>query len=112
MSKLRADITWKHRINSNLPVPIPISIINDIEEDSKNDNIEIKKNIEKDEEENLEEKDKDDDLADLEDEFSDYLQGWSEMLEEENSTFQNDNYETDEFDLFVNTKNIVHLAID
>lgn len=112
MSKLRADITWKHRINSNLPVPTPISIINDIKENNKNDNIEIEKNIEEDEEENLEEKDEDDDLADLEGEFSDYLQGWSEMLEEENLTFQNNDYETDELDLFINTKNIVHPAID
>ena len=50
MSKLRADITWKHRINSNLPVLTSIKIINDIEEDDNNendDNIEIEENIEK-----------------------------------------------------------------
>ena len=71
MSKLRADITWKHRINSNLPVSTPIKIINDIEEeDNENDdNIEIEENIEK----NLEEEEEDENLADLEEELGDYL---------------------------------------
>ena len=77
---MRANITWKHCINSNLLVSTSISIINNIKEDNKNDNIEIEKNIEKDEKENL--------------------------------TFQNNNYETDELDLFINTKNIIHPAID
>ena len=110
MSKLRADITWKHRINSNLPVPTPIKIINDIEEeDNENDdNIEIEENIEK----NLEEEEEDENLADLEEELGDYLQGWSEMLEEENVRFQNDDYEIDELDLDTNTIEIIHPAIN
>ena len=110
MSKLRAAITWKHHINSNLPVPTPIKIINDIEEeDNENDdNIEIEENIEK----NLEEEEEDENLADLEEELGDYLQGWSEMLEEENVRFQNDDYEIDELDLDTNTTEIIHPAID
>jgi len=110
MSKLRADITWKHHINSNLPVPTPIKIINDIEEeDNENDdNIEIEENIEK----NLEEEEEDENLADLEEELGDYLQGWSEMLEEENVRFQNDDYEIDELDLDTNTIEIIHPAIN
>jgi hypothetical protein len=111
MSKLRADITWKHRINSNLPVPTPIRIINDIEEednDKNDDDIEIDENNE----ENLEEEEEDENLADLEGELGNYLQGWSEMLEEENTQFLNDDYETDELDLYTNTMEIIHPAID
>jgi hypothetical protein len=112
MSKLRADITWKHRINSNLPVPTPIRIVNDIEDndddDKNDDNIEIEENVE----ENLEEEDEDENLADLEEELGDYLQGWSEMLEEENARSQNDDYEIDELDLYTNTMEIIHPAID
>ena len=48
MSRLRADITWKHRININSSIPTPFSIINDIEESNY---INIEKNVE----ENVEE---------------------------------------------------------
>ena len=44
MSRLRADITWKHRININSSIPTPFSIINDIEESNY---INIEKNVEK-----------------------------------------------------------------
>ena len=106
MSKLRADITWKHRINSNLPVSTPIKIINDIEEeDNENDdNIEIEENIEK----NLEEEEEDENLADLEEELGDYLQGWSEMLEEETYEFEENENEI----VHIEINNILHPAID
>ena len=34
MSKLRADITWKYRVNCNSFISTPINIINDIEENN------------------------------------------------------------------------------
>src|SRR2546421_10476538 len=51
MSKLRADITWKHRNNFNSSVT-PITIINDVNNSKKNEeiNLEIQENLE----ENLE----------------------------------------------------------
>ena len=110
MSKLRADITWKYCINSNLPALTPIKIINDIEDNNENGDNENDDNIEI--EENLEEEEEDENLADLEEELGDYLQGWSEMLEEENVRFQNDDYEIDELDLDTNTTEIIHPAID
>lgn len=120
MSKLRADITWKHRINFNSSIQTPFSIINDIEE---NNYMNIEKNVEKNvenieenSEENLESEDEEDEeetnIPELEKEFGNYLQGWVEMLEEETSKFQNEEYEIDEIDESVTTDNIIHPAID
>ena len=53
MSKLRADITWKHRINSDSPILTPLSIITNIEE-KNNDKDEIEDSA------NREEKEKED----------------------------------------------------
>lgn len=116
MSKLRADITWKHRINFNSSIQTPFSIVNDVEE-SNYMNIEKNvENIEENSEENLEsEEEEETDIIEIEKEFGNYLQGWAEMLEEETSKFQNEEYEIDEMDesdIFAVTNNIIHPAID
>src|SRR6266487_4487616 len=109
MSKLRADITWNHRVNSNSPISTPLNIITDIEDQTNDD-----ENLDENHNENTEKKEEDDeeDLANLEKEFGNYLQGWAEMLEEETLRFQND--EDNEFDelneIIVN--DITHPAID
>ena len=78
MSKLRADITWKHRINSNSSIQTPFSIVNDIEESNY---INIEKNVENieenSEEEDLEseEEEEEDNTFELEKKFNNYLQG-------------------------------------
>src|SRR5437763_15323816 len=111
MSKLRADITWKHRVNSNSPISTPINIITDIE-DQINDEENLDENPNENPEENPEDEEEEEDLANLEKEFGNYLQGWAEMLEEETLRFQND--EDNEFDelneIIVN--DITHPAID
>src|SRR6185437_894239 len=101
MSRLRADITWKYRININSSIPTPFSIINDIEESNY---LNIEKNVEENVE-NIEEN--------LEEENGNYLQGWAEMLEEETSKFENEEYEINEMDVSdVTTNDIIHPAID
>src|SRR5581483_8548078 len=88
MSKLRADITWKHRINSDSSILTPLSIITNIEE-KNNDEDEIEDSANREEKEKEEEEeDDDDDDENLENEFNKYLQGWSEMLEEETYEFE------------------------
>jgi len=120
MSRLRADITWKHRININSSIPTPFSIINDIEESNY---INIEKNVEENvenieenlEEENIESEEDEEEAntSELEKEFGNYLQGWAEMLEEETSKFENEEYEINEMDVSdVTTNDIIHAAID
>ena len=116
MSKLRADITWNHHVNSNSPTPTPLNIITDIE-DQINENPNENPNEYPDENpENEEELDdgEGDDSANLEKEFGNYLQGWAEMLEEETLKFQNEDNEIDEIDELVEitVNDIIHPAID
>lgn len=112
MSKLRADITWKHRISSN-SISTPFNIITNVE-DQVNDNENPEDN-----EENIEilREELDNENADadnLEQEFSNYLQGWTEMLEEETLKFQNEEDEINELDELNETSidNTIHPAID
>ena len=122
MSKLRADITWRHRTNFNSFIQTPFNIVNDIEEINYINNKEIEKNVENIEEEGLEEEnleneeeEEETDIFELEKEFGNYLQGWAEMLEEETFKFQNEEYEIDEMDksdISAVTNNIIHPAID
>lgn len=102
MSKLRADITWKHRMNSNSPIITPLSIITNIEGKNNNENEgegfvnEEEKEEEEEEEENSE------------NEFNKYLQGWSEMLEEETYEFEENENEI----MQITVNDILHPAID
>ena len=113
MSKLRADITWNHCINSNISPPIPF-ISNFEEENINNNEKETEENLEDNEDllkEKLDddEKEEDEDSAIMEEEFGKYLQGWAEMLQEE--IFQE--YEDDDDDIeYVEINNITHPAID
>ncbi len=109
MSKLRADITWKHRVNSNSPILTPLNIITDIE-DQINDDENLDENPNENPEENPEDEEEEEDLANLEKEFGNYLQGWAEMLEEETLRFQND--EDNEIDELNEITDITHPAID
>ncbi|GET62807.1 ribonuclease H-like domain-containing protein [Rhizophagus irregularis DAOM 181602=DAOM 197198] len=49
-------------------------------------------------------------ITPLKNEFGDYLQKWAEMLEEEAN--KNEEYETDELDIFIETNKITHPVID
>jgi|SRR5436305_5126473 len=119
MSKLRADITWKHRVNSNINISLPLKILEDINEDNIEENLndynEAEKNAENEKNLNNEEKEDDEedeeeeeDLTNLEGELGNYLQGWAEMLEEESLKFQNEEFETNE----LNVDSITHPAIN
>jgi len=119
MSKLRADITWKHRVNSNINISLPLKILEDINEDNIEENLndynEAEKNAENEKNLNNEEKEDDEedeeeeeDLTNLEGELGNYLQGWAEMLEEETLKFQNEEFETNE----LNVDSITHPAIN
>src|SRR5947207_9219100 len=112
MSKLRADITWKHRNNFNSSVT-PITIINDVNNSKKNEeiNLEIQEENLKNENETEEnEVEENDNVINSEEEFDNYLQGWAEILEQETLKFQDEN--DNEMEEFVETNNIIHPAID
>ena len=112
MSKLRADITWKHRNNFNSSVT-PITIINDVNNSKKNEeiNLEIQEeNLENENETEENEVEENDNVINSEKEFDNYLQGWAEMLEQETLRFQDEN--DNEMEEFVETNNIIHPAID
>jgi len=68
MSKLRADITWNHCVNSNSSITTPFNIITDVK-DQINDPNENPENEEEEEDNN------NDDSTNLEKEFGNYLQG-------------------------------------
>ena len=110
MSKLRADITWKHRVNSNINISLPLKILEDINEDNIEENLndynEAEKNVENEnnEEKKDDEEDEEEDLTNLQGELGNYLQGWTEMLEEESLKFQNEEFETNE----LNVDSITH----
>ena len=113
MSKLRADITWNHRVNSNSSITTPFNIITDVEDQINNPNENPDKNPNENPENEEEDDDNnDDDSTNLEKEFGNYLQGWAEMLEEETLKFQND--EIDEIEELneITVNDVIHLAID
>jgi hypothetical protein len=107
MSKLRADITWKHRMNTDSPIITPLNIITNIEEENNNNEKEVEENLEINEESLIEDSEEEED-NDLEGEFSKYLQGWSEMLEEETYEFEENENEI----VHIKINDILHPAID
>lgn len=106
MSKLRADITYSHRLNSNVTSDFTISDTNINTTDNLiekgNDEIPVEKNneilIEED-------SDDEDDQINIENEFGEYLQGWTDMLKEEE--LANDDDDSDD-----TVDNITHPAVD
>ena len=114
MSKLRADITYSHRLNSNVTSDFTVSDTNINITDipnlmEKSNEIPVEKNNEI-----LIEEDSDDDETDqinIENEFGEYLQGWTEMLEEERiSNLNEDIDEVIDEDNIIN--NSIYPAID
>ncbi|PKC54134.1 hypothetical protein RhiirA1_477901 [Rhizophagus irregularis] len=103
MSKLRADITWKHHINSDSSILTSLSIIITCNEEENNNEKEVEENLVIIKEEEEEEED-------LEKKFNNYLQGWSEMLEEETYEFEENENENDIMHITVD--DILHPAID
>lgn len=128
MSKLRADITYSHRLKSNDTSEFTISdidinelFINQNRENNNttdDDNTSIRKNNEIPIEE---ESDDEIDQINTENEFNNYLQGWEDMLkeeeeadyEEDNTADSNDSDNSNNFGKNSNiVDNIVHPAID
>ena len=127
MSKLRADITYSHHLKSNDTSEFTISdidinelFINQNRENNNttdDDNTSIRKNNEIPIEE---ESDDEIDQTNTENEFNNYLQGWEDMLkEEEEADYEEDNTDSNDFDNSNNfgnnsniVDNIVHPAID
>lgn len=126
MSKLRADITYSHRLKSNDTSEFTISdidinelFINQNRENNNtadDDNTSIGKNNEIPTEE---ESDDEIDQTDTENEFNNYLQGWEDMLKEEEADYEEDDADSDDSDNSNNlgnnsniVDNIVHPAID
>ena len=78
MSKLRADITWNHCVNSNSSITTtPFNIITDVEDqiNDPNENSDKNPNENPENEEEEKEDNDDDNLTNLEKEFGNYLQG-------------------------------------
>ena len=130
MSKLRADITYSHRLNSNITSEFNISDNINIDElftnkknnrtDAANNSTEKNNEILIEEEDEDEEEEDDDnnnetDQINIENEFGEYLQGWADMLkEEELANYEDDlndeDNSSDDENIIVN--NIIHPAID
>jgi len=125
MSKLRADITYSHRLNSNITSEFNISDDINIDElftnkennrtDTANNSKEKNNEILIEEEEEEEEEDNETDQINIENEFGEYLQGWADMLkEEELANYEDDlndeDNSSDDENIIVN--NIIHPAID
>jgi|ERR1044072_4394096 hypothetical protein len=108
MSKLRADITWKHRINSDINISPSLKILENIGEENIEEEIEKNAENEKNLDNEKEDEEEEEDLTNLEDELGNYLQGWAEMLEEETLKFQNDEFEINNLDV----NSITHPAIN
>ena len=119
MSKLRADITYSHRLQSNISLPTVQTIISEVEsfkhnkitqEETENENTNSSDNSQIIENELNEETEV---FVDSEEDFGNYLQGWADMLEEEKKGFDNENFEEiSENDVFLELENITHPAID
>ena len=107
MSKLRADITYSHRLNSNVTSNFTISdtninITNISNLMEKSNEIPVENN------EILIEEESDDktDQINIENEFGEYLQGWTDMLKEEELANNEDDSEDNAVD------SITHPAVD
>ena len=121
MSKLRADITYNHRFQSNMMINQYIQhIYNDISEqqfisiesqaEASTSNIAQEQDSSRlitMDEESDNELDNENELTDFEGNFDNYLQGWADMLEEEKERFEEENIEEEDF-----IEDITHPAVD
>jgi hypothetical protein len=112
MSKLRAEITYNHRLHNNSLFTEPtIDDTNDANQDPSGNLDNINNPDDNSEEDYSEESDNETDDPQLENEFGGYLQGWIEMLEEE----KNAEYDEEGDDInnnIVNINDTTHPAIN
>ncbi|RHZ60178.1 hypothetical protein Glove_357g58 [Diversispora epigaea] len=129
MSKLRADITYSHRLISTTSKPSFNNAIFEIAEDNENNDQDHEENNDEnlvdenlvnnnknlDDDENLIDEDCDEefeneniDQLNIENDFGEYLQGWVEMLREEKNAIDDDNYDDEN----IMVDNIIHPAVD
>ena len=108
MSKLRADITYSHRLNSNITSDFTILETNSILDANRKNNIADTDTLMIEDNEIIIEEDSDDetDQINIEDEFGEYLQGWTDMLKEEELANNEDDSEDNAVD------SITHPAVD
>jgi hypothetical protein len=114
MSKLRAYITYSHLLNSKFTSDFTILNTNSILDPNRNNNIVDTNTTEilmEKSNEILIEEDSDDEIdpINIENEFGEYLQGWTDMLKEEELA----NNDDDSDDILNSTiDNIIHPAVD
>src|SRR5688572_17671876 len=112
MSKLRADITYSHRLNSNITSNFTILETNSILDANRKNNIADTDTdtdiLMVEDNEIITEEDSDDetDQINIGDEFGEYLQGWTDMLKEEELANNEDDSEENTVD------SITHPAVD
>jgi len=108
MSKLRADITYSHRLNSNITSNFTILETNSILDANRKNNIADTDTLMVEDNEIIIEEDSDDetDQINIGDEFGEYLQGWTDMLKEEELANNEDDSEDNTVD------SITHPAVD
>src|SRR5215475_4744679 len=95
MSKLRAEITYSHRLNSNTNFENTLNINESFISQNREDNVITP--MEGNQEIPIipieDESDNDIDQPNLENEFSEYLQDWADMLKEEELAFDENEFE-------------------
>ncbi|GBC10071.1 hypothetical protein RclHR1_09310006 [Rhizophagus clarus] len=119
MSKLRADITYSHRLHNNPLITEPTIDTDDSNVNQDPGNLDIINNLADNlvltEENNSKESDDKADEFQLENEFGEYLQGWVEMLEEKKNAESNGNTDEDDDNTnnsTVNIHDVTHPAVD
>ena len=124
MSKLRADITYSHQLQTNILLPNAQTIIsdvnfsryNEIEEEiltntKNNENLQETTTPLNDQIEKLDEETEI--ITNLEEEFRIYLQEWADILEEEKKAFNNEEFdEIEEENISLELEDIIHPAIN
>ena len=110
MSKLRADITYSHHLNTNTRFENTLNINELLINKNKEDNVTNTSMPKENDHEDLMEEELDDNTnqLNLENEFSEYLQDWVDMLKEEELAINDEN----EFDEDHIIDDITHPAID
>ena len=110
MSKLRADITYSHHLNTNTRFENTLNINELLINKNKEDNVTNTSMPKENDHEDLMEEELDDNTnqLNLENEFSEYLQDWVDMLKEEELAINDEN----EFDEDHIINDITYPAID
>jgi len=115
MSKLRADITYSHRLYNDPLFVEPTIDIDNINQDSNNSNIisdPADNLVPVAEDSDFEEPDDEANESQLENEFAEFLQGWVDMLREEENAELDEDSDEDNRHTSSTLANITHPAID